>query len=436
VSDDAPRLRAVEAFPIDHGGQRCIALRDPAGYTEAVLVLPLPLVEWLALLDGQRGVVDIQAELTRQYGTIVPRAEIEEVIATLDEHGFMDSPRFAELRARIDGEFLAGPMRPAVHAGSAYAAGADELRAAMDGFFSPPAGPGPVGGGARAAGPPRGRAGRGGDAGVRRGRRGTRGGGGEPAVRGLIAPHIDFHRGGPAYAWGYRDLAERCDADLFVVLGTCHAGMPDPFAVTAKAYDTPFGPAPVDRDFVEALARRARQDCFGSELAHRKEHSIEFQAVFLRYLYAGSRDVAIVPVLTSFAHECLARGQRPADDPRVPRFLDALAETIAASGRRVALIAGADLAHVGPRFGDGAPVSPEQQQVIEREDRAMLEAVTAGEAEAFFDAVAADGDRRRICGYSPIYALLKALDGAPGTLRRYGQWPDPQGLVSFASVVF
>ena len=66
----------------------------------------------------------------------------------------------------------------------------------------------------------------------------------------------------------------------------------------------------------------------------------------------------------------------------------------------------------------------------------MLEAVEAGDADAFFDSVRRDGDRRRICGLSPIYTLLRALGGARGTLRTYGQWPDPEGVVSFASLVF
>ena len=66
----------------------------------------------------------------------------------------------------------------------------------------------------------------------------------------------------------------------------------------------------------------------------------------------------------------------------------------------------------------------------------MLAAVEAGDAAGFFESVRRDGDRRRICGLSPIYALLRALGGVPGTLRRYGQWPDPQGVVTFASVVF
>ncbi len=408
VSDEYPCLRAVEAFPVDHEGEKFIALRDPAGYTGSVVMLPGHIVEIVALFDGTHSVVDIQAELMRRHGELVPRAQLEELVEGLDEHGFMDSPRFAERRATVDGEFLRSPTRPASHAGGAYAADADKLRRAMDDFFAPPEGPGaiewPAAHGA--------------------------------SVRGAIAPHIDFHRGGTAYAWAYRRLAERCDGEVFVIFGTCHAGMRDPFALTRKDYLTPLGAAPVDRDLVEAIARRAGPDCFASELAHRGEHSIEFQAVFLRYLYGGRRDVTIVPVLASFAHEALARGRGPEDDPRVARFLDAVAETIAASRRPVTVIAGADLAHVGPRFGDPDPVSADELRRIEREDREMLEAVQAADARAFFDAVARDGDRRRICGYSPIYATLRVLGATRGHLHRYGQWPDPQGVVSFASVTF
>jgi len=402
---DAPRLRAVEAFPVEQDGQRYVALRDPAGYVAEVIMLPVDLVEVLTLFDGEHPIATIQAELLKRHGEQVARASLEQLIGELDAHGFLESPAFARRRAAIDDAFLGAPRRPASHAGGAYPDDPDELRSRMDGFFTSPQGPGPVGD--------------------------FQGGG----VSGLIAPHIDFHRGGPAYAWAYRDLAERCDADLFVIFGTCHAGMADPFALTRKDYDTPFGPARVDREVVEALAARAGQDCFGSELAHRNEHSIEFQAVFLNYLYGGRRDIRIVPVLTSFAHEALARGQRPDDDPRVGRFLDALGE-LAGSGRRVAFIAGADLAHVGPRFGDPQPVGPAQLGTIDREDREMLRAVQAADAEGFFESVRADGDRRRICGLSPIYTLLRVRAGAKGLLRQYGQWPDPQGVVSFASVVF
>jgi MEMO1 family protein len=435
MREAVPRLRAVESFPVEHEGRSCIALRDPGGYTDAIVLLHGPLLEIVSLFDGEHTVADIQAAVMRRHGQLVERRQIEEIAEALDEQGFLDSPSFADRRAVIDGSFLASPTRPAAHAGGAYAGEATELRGMLDGFFAPPDGPGPIDR-AGAAGPE----GRGpGSTPEGRGQSPAREGRGQsaaPEVRGVIAPHIDYHRGGPAYAWAYRELAERSQADLFVIFGTCHAGMEHPFALTRKDYASPLGAAAVDREFVDALAKRARQDCFGSELAHRVEHSIELQAVFLRYLFADRRDVRIVPVLASFAHEAMLRGRRPEDDPRVPRFLDALAETIAAGGQRVALIAGADLAHVGPRFGDPEPVGAPQLMRIEREDTAMLESVAACDPQAFFESVASDGDRRRICGYSPIYALLRSLGATAGKVKRYGQWPDPNGVVSFASVVF
>ena len=405
---DAPRLRQIEAFPVDHEGQRFLALRDPAGYTASVVMLPMPLLEVISLFDGEHAVADIQAALLRHRGEVVEREHIEELARALDQHGFLDSEAFEARRADVDGRFLRAPSRPSTHAGGAYPNEPEALREMMNGFFAPPAGPGAI-------------------AAARHDAR---------AVSAVIAPHIDFHRGGPAYAWGYRDVAERCDADVYVIFGTCHAGMPHPFALTRKPYDTPLGAAPVDVDFVEILAARARQDCFGAEIAHRNEHSIEFQAVFLRYLFAGRRDVSIVPVLTSFVHEALARGRRPEDDPRIPRFLDALAEAVSRTGRRVAFVAGADLAHVGPRFGDAEAVSAGDLERIGKEDRTMLEAVEAGDADAFFENAARDGDARRVCGLSPIWMLLRATGGKAGVLRQYGQWPDPQGVVTFASVVF
>ena len=120
--EDRPRLRAVEAFAVEHEGQRFIALRDPAGYTASAVMLPAGIVEIVALFDGSHSLVDIQAEIMRRYGEIVPRAQLEELVGSLDAHGFMESPRFAERRATIDQEFIASPVRPASHAGGAYAA--------------------------------------------------------------------------------------------------------------------------------------------------------------------------------------------------------------------------------------------------------------------------------------------------------------------------
>jgi hypothetical protein len=212
--------------------------------------------------------------------------------------------------------------------------------------------------------------------------------------------------------------------------------MADPFAVTLKPYDTPLGAVAVDRDFCEALHARAGQDLLASEPAHRSEHSIEFQAVMLQAVLGPRRPFTILPVLASYLHEAVWLGTEPEADARVPRFLDGLRETIAASGRRVCVVAGVDLAHVGPRFGDATPNSEASLAAVERADRAMLESVLAVDARGFYDQVAADRDARRICGLSPIHALLRVLPAAPGRLLQYRQWPDPEGAVTFCAVGF
>jgi AmmeMemoRadiSam system protein B len=406
-SADRPRLRALEAFPVEQDGLRLIGLRDPSGFTEEVALLSIPALDIVSLFDGEHSLAEIHRVVSARHGQQAPALEeIAGFAARLDDAGFLDSPRFAERQRRIEETWLASPSRPAAHAGGAYAGEAEALRSEIDGFFVDPEGPGlPEAGAAR------------------------------PRLRGLIAPHIDFHRGGPTYAWAYRALLERADADLFVILGTCHAGMEDPFTVTLKPYETPLGPAAVDRGFFEALQRRYRDDLLASETAHRSEHSIEFQAVMLRRLL-GDRPFTILPVLASFLHEAVWTGGAPEADPRVPRFLDALGESIAGSSLKVCVIAGVDLAHVGPRFGDALANTPAFLERVAREDRKMLEPVIAGDPAAFFESVAADGDSRRICGLSPIYAFLRALPGVRGELLRYSQWPDQQGAVSFCAAAF
>ncbi len=408
--NDRPRLRMLEAFPVEQDGERLVALRDPAGFTDQIVVFALPLLDLVSLFDGEHSVAEIQAVLQERYGQAPTTEQIGELVERLDEAGFLDSRRFEERRRAIEEAFRASPVRPAAHAGGAYAGEAPALAAQIEAFFTHPEGPGAPG--ALAAGV------------------------GSPPLRGLIAPHIDFHRGGSVYGWAYRALLERSDADLFVILGTCHAGMGDPFAVTLKPYDTPLGAVPVDPDFYEALSRRYGADLLSSEAAHRSEHSIEFQAVMLRHVLGARRPFTILPVLASYLHEAVWTRGDPERDPRVPRFIDALLETMAASSRKVCLIAGVDLAHVGPRFGDPEPNTPESLEVVAAADLSMLDAVTAGDPTAFFASVAHDGDGRRICGLSPIYTFLRALPGAGGRLLRYRQWPDPQGAVSFCAATF
>src|SRR5256885_14125955 len=144
---ETPKLRGIEAFPMAQGGQRFIALRDPAGYTESILLLPQALVDVVALFDGEHSIGQIQADLSRRYeGENVTRADIDRIVSMLDEHGFLESPSFAKRRAKVDGAFLGATTRPASHAGGAYPAKPAGPRAAVGAFLPPQARPGVTGG--------------------------------------------------------------------------------------------------------------------------------------------------------------------------------------------------------------------------------------------------------------------------------------------------
>lgn len=407
VSLDRPRLRPLEAFPVSIEGERFICLRDPQGVAEQPIFLRGPLTLLVSLMDGSRTLRDIQADFMRHMGETVASDDLEGLVRELDGYRFLDSPSFRSFQVELERVFRDAPSRPAAHAGTAYEAEADALRAQLASFFEHPDGPGvstdlpPV-----------------------------------PGMRGLIAPHIDFHRGGPAYARAYRALGATAGFDRYLVFGTCHAPMARRFALTEKGYDTPLGCAAADSEFVRRLAARLPEDFFLDEAAHRNEHSIEFQAVWLRYLFGEQLPFTIVPILVGSLHDLPGEWRSPADDPGIEAMVAAVRATIAEMPGRTCIVAAADLAHVGRRFGDPEGPTEASMRQVEVDDLAFLELAARGDADGLFRSIAADGDRRRICGYPPIYMTLRCLESPRGELLGYRQWTDLDAgaAVTYASV--
>ena len=251
-----------------------------------------------------------------------------------------------------------------------------------------------------------------------------------------MAPHIDLHRGGPVYAHAYKAVAEAANVDTFVVLGTCHGPMTQPFAVCAKEYDTPLGAVPNDDALVDAL-RGACPWAFADELAHRQEHSIEFQAVFLRHIFRD-RPLRMVPILVDGLHGHLVAGRDPTSDDKIETFLTVLREAIARLRRKVCFIAAVDLSHVGSHFGDPDTLTAERLAAVESSDRVLLDALSTGDAAAFYRAWAATGDQTRVCGAAPLYAFRRLIDGVAGDLLAYRQCTstDADLSVSCAAMAF
>jgi hypothetical protein len=76
---------------------------------------------------------------------------------------------------------------------------------------------------------------------------------------------------------------------------------------------------------------------------------------------------------------------------------------------------------------------------VAAQDGARCVRIAAGDPEAFWDLVEANGkgDPLHWCGSSAAYAFLKAARPGRGTLRHYEQWNiDAGSVVSFAGMAF
>jgi len=406
-SEELPCLRHVDGFPIDMDGRQMICLRDPEGYAGDPVVLTGEAFFIASLLDGQHDVRDIQAACFKRFSQLVYTETIEQLIDTLDKAYLLENDRFAERCVSVLEEFRRQPVRPASHAGQSYPVDPAELRSQLDSFFIADDGPGMPGEPGR-----------------------------KPCVCAAIAPHIDLERGGVCYAYAYKELIERCPAETFIVFGTCHPIIDQPFALTKKDFATPLGDLATDGDLVDRIADSVGSELFDNELAHRSEHTIEFQALFIQHAFGGRRPVRIVPVLCGTYPGLVDDTEDSPQAVLAQHTLDTISQIIRDMGDAVAVIASADLSHVGPRFGDQQPVSQFTLASLKSTDLVTLKTVEAADTDPFMADVKRDGNRRHICGIPPIHALLSVVPRCEGRLLRYDQWPDPNATVTFASVVF
>ena len=400
--------------PILYDGRPSLFLRDPLQLTDTTIVVPYVLGPMLALLDGSHDIEAARAALVVQYGMDFGREPLDKLVSALDEAMLLDNDRSKVATAAALQAYRSAACRPPSLAGTGYPDSASELAALLDGHL------------AEADADEVGSAGDGDNAVAGSCMGAAAGGGARGPIRGLISPHIDYHRGGLTYAKVWRRAAEAArDADLVVMLGTDHNGRSGSITLTRQNYSTPYGTMPTDTDVVEALALALGEGaCFDAELNHRAEHSVELSTVWLHHM-RGAEPVPIVPVLCGSFGQFVEDTTGPEGDETVERFVDALRPIL--SGRRAIVVASADLSHVGPAFG-GDPVSGSGGAMLRMADGRLLSPVLAGNAPGFFEVVRATGDRTNVCGIPPIYLMLRLLDGADGELVAYDTCPaDDQG---------
>ena len=249
---------------------------------------------------------------------------------------------------------------------------------------------------------------------------------------GMLCPHIDYNRGHATYAELWRDAqADLSGIETTVILGTDHYGGLGRLTPTVQNYSTPYGTLDTDTDVVDRLAREIGSGAFDEELHHRTEHSIELATVWLHHFMRG-QEVKVVPILCGSFHEYTSGAADPGDAPHIAAALQVLQDVI--SDRRTLVIAAGDLAHVGPAFGDPAPLDDVSKAKIRSEDSQSISAICAGDARSFLEFSRSESDRRKICGLPPIYLMLRLLEGSAGVHMGYDQCPADAANGSIVSI--
>jgi AmmeMemoRadiSam system protein B len=210
------------------------------------------------------------------------------------------------------------------------------------------------------------------------------------------------------------------------------------FSISSKDFETPLGTVPSDRLAVSRFLQAAGALAVPHDFAHRNEHSIEFQVVMLQNALEGQ--FTLVPILCGslFEHLILGESSRPRDFEELTPALDCLAEMIAEPGSQTLLVAGVDMCHIGPKFGDRKP-GIQIARDSKAHDRALLDHLTAMDVEKFCSESKYVRDRYHVCGFSVLSMLLEILpEGVKSKELGYHIWHEAptQSAVSFAAAAF
>ena len=280
-----PRLRPLVIMPIVDQERELLLVSDPLGVIPGQPVLGMGALALLQLLDGSASLNDITAAVMRDSKDLRVGNMVRDFVRQLDELLMLDSPRFHRAYQELRDAYHPLEIRSAALEGHAYPAKPEELKAFLDENFlqavalrdaakervSPP----------------------------------------DAVPHALLAPHLDPRRAGATIARAYLEIgAEPREPLRVVVLGTGHTMMGDRFALTRKHFQTPLGRFDCDTAFVDTLATALGEGAYHGELAHRDEHSIEFQALYLRRRLGG-RAGASCPSCAAASMACSSRAGPP-----------------------------------------------------------------------------------------------------------------------------
>lgn len=403
----APLRRDLDFFPSPDRSRPGLVIQDRNRYSDHQLIIPPLLVQVLDMFDGQNTAIDLRLALTRLTGELDTSEVAGQLESALAQAGFLEDDNFAAIRDERLREWRAAEVLPHSHSGPLnYPDDPAALASQFDSWFN--AVPAPA---AR-------------------------------KYRALASPHASPGAAKRSYANAYKALAQSLSKEdaadkTFVILGTSHYGEIDRLGATRKDFDTPIGRATVNQSLLQELTREGGPGILEEDYFFSLEHSVEFQVVFLQYLYGP--DIKILPLLCGSYARSIYRGGAPETNDDVRRYLDALRSLDTRHGANLVWVLGVDMAHMGKRYDDDKAVTAHTGEMleIEQKDRRRIESLKAGATEDFWAQVQENQDPLKWCGSAPFYTFLRAVPDARGDLLDYEHWQiDQQSVVTLGAIGF
>jgi len=390
----------LDFFPVQSDGRMIVIIQDRLGLVEKGKYISPELYQLMITLNGNRSLRDIQLDLIRQQGgSLVSIDEVQSLMENLDSSYLLDSPRYRKARQEIISDFSAQTIRYCSHAGQSYPNQEEELHLRLETILSS--------------------------------QDETLFSHGN--IIGLVAPHIDLEAGRRIYSTAYQAL-RGVRPERVIILGVGHSMTKEMVSLTTKTFETPLGSVKTDNKTVVELMRAGKDILSEDDFAHRDEHSIEFQLIFLQHIL---QDVSftIIPILCGSLIGYLPEYSRERYTSIGHDFLTTLADFM--QDNATIVIAGVDLSHVGPKFGHDMPASFIINE-SERHDKQLLHCLCTRDADGFWSESERIKDRYNVCGFSALACLLEILPPSHGHLLGYEIFKeDPtRSAVSFAAAVF
>lgn len=379
-----------------------LLLRDPFGYSPAMLVIPDGIVPLLQFFDGATSELDARHQLVQATKDLRAGEILDQLRQALEEAGFVTGERFEAMREAKHRFFAEQPLRLPAHCGpGGYPEDSVAVRETFAEYFR----------------------------------------GQQPEPRestiAIAAPHASPPAAWGSYASAFSAIPRSAAEKTFVILGTSHYGEPDRFGLTRKPFLTPLGETTAATDLIDRLEQRGGAAVKMEDFCHSTEHSIEFQVVFLQYLFGPN--IKVLPILCGSHARSIYQGGMPEDNPSVNQFLAELGELGAAHSKDLFWVLGVDMAHMGHRYQDEVRYQagfPEMEPVRQR-DQQRIESIVARDRRGFWEQVQENQDDLKWCGSSPFYTFLHAGPQAVGELLSYQTWEiDEASVVTFAGMRF